>query len=504
MKANVCLLFIATLTSAEVVNAQVLSLENRTTNYINTGETYNYGQIEVGVMFGDGGSPDNLLSISAGSVVSSGRCLMGSGDTGRNNQLEVLGSGSRLINQYDLAFGYKRGSGNRLIIADGGGVECSNGWVGAGYADKGSGNVATISGINSYWNVSNVIGVGLGTSTYRNGVMVEDGGSVTSTHVRISGGGVWSFSNWIEVTGEHSQWVNHGDMSIGYMGQRNSMEISHGGVVTTENSFIGQHGVSNGEDTNNEGDNYVRVEGSGSKWKHSGILTIGNAEDLGGDYLTITNGGEAVAKRGVIIHGTNNSLNLDSGGRLTIGTNFNASMVGFSYNEGSTLAVEGQLTGLSTLEADRRLEAVSVLGDMTVHGTFAAGNSPADSILDGILTIAVDRILEMELGGYLLGEEYDRLTVTETAYLDGTLDVVLLDGFTLSYGDSFDLFNWKDDHANGEFATITTSALTGDLEWDTSELYTNGTLSVIPEPSSLAMAGIVCGLGLVIRRKFML
>jgi hypothetical protein len=95
-------------------------------------------------------------------------------------------------------------------------------------------------------------------------------------------------------------------------------------------------------------------------------------------------------------HYTHRFLDLNEEGKLTIGADFDAAMDGFNYNVGSTLAVEGQLTGLPTLEADRRLEAASVLGDMTVHGTFAPGNNPADSVLDGTLTMGTNGVLEME------------------------------------------------------------------------------------------------------------
>ena len=90
--------------------------------------------------------------------------------------------------------------------------------------------------------------------------------------------------------------------------------------------------------------------------------------------------------------------------------------------------------------------------------------------------------------------------MTDAAYLDGMLDIVLLDDFSLAYGDTFDLFNW-DGGVSGEFETITTSALTGTLEWDTSELYTSGTLTVIPEPASLSLIGLAAG-GLWFTRRF--
>ena len=279
--------------------------------------------------------------------------------------------------------------------------------------------------------------------------------------------------NTVEVSGAGSKWdVTSGVLWVGLSGNntgnRNSLKVKDGGMVST-----------------------------------SGRLIIGHERNYD-NSVTITNGGALIARSGVTIAqsgGSLNTLNLDDGGRLTVGTNFNASMIGFNYNSGSTLAVEGQLSGLSSLEAGHRLETADVLGDMLVHGTFAPGNSPADSIVDGILTIAANGTLEMEVAGDLPGSEYDHLTVTDAAYLEGTLDIVLLDDFSVTYGDSFDLFNW-DGGVSGEFASISSAALTGDLEWDTSELYTEGTLSVIPEPSSLLLMGVVAGLGLFIRRRF--
>jgi len=121
--------------------------------------------------------------------------------------------------------------------------------------------------------------------------------------------------------------------------------------------------------------------------------------------------------------------------------------------------------------------------------------------VDGMLTIAPAGTLEMELGGDLLGEEYDRLTVTGLSILDGTLDIVFRGDFSVAYGDSFDLFNW-DGGISGEFARTNTPDLSGGLTWDTSELFTSGTLSVIPEPSVIALVSVFGGGLWVVRRIF--
>ena len=298
-------------------------------------------------------------------------------------------------------------------------------------------------------------------------------------------------------------------------------------VVNSDHSYGNRLYIKNGAYVRSLGSMYVSGTSSsglpyGWLYSYASITGDGSLLDIGGDLslwsydlpgyseigvgwgvpcsVTISGGAEVSVAGDISIRNTR-KLILGSGGKLTVGSDFNTSMNGFSYSSGSTLTVAGQLSGLSALESGRRLEAVNILGDITVHGTFAPGNSPANSVLDGILTVATDGTLEMELGGHLLGTEYDRLTVTDTANLDGTLDIVLLDDFSVAYGDSFDLFNW-DGGVSGEFSSISSSALTGDLEWDTSEIYTTGTLSVIPEPSVIALVGIFGGGIGVVRRFF--
>ena len=65
--------------------------------------------------------------------------------------------------------------------------------------------------------------------------------------------------------------------------------------------------------------------------------------------------------------------------------------------------------------------------------------------------------------------------------------MTLLNGFMPSAGQSFDLFNGP---TTGVFSQLTLPVLSNGLSWNTSNLYANGTISVVPEPSTLVLFGV--------------
>jgi len=84
------------------------------------------------------------------------------------------------------------------------------------------------------------------------------------------------------------------------------------------------------------------------------------------------------------------------------------------------------------------------------------------------------------------------LSVGGTAHPEGRLEVSLLDGFRPQGGDSFDILNLA--VLSGEFDDISLPQLADGLVWDTSSLYGDGSLTVVPEPCTillLAMASLV-------------
>ena len=117
----------------------------------------------------------------------------------------------------------------------------------------------------------------------------------------------------------------------------------------------------------------------------------------------------------------------------------------------------------------------TVGGDVTnTAGTVAPGNSPGILTIDGSYTQGATGTLALEIGGLIAGEEHDKLVITGTADLNGTISVELTDSFTPAANDTFDVL---------DFASFVNSGYVFDFSqagdessWDTGSFETLGTL----------------------------
>jgi hypothetical protein len=112
--------------------------------------------------------------------------------------------------------------------------------------------------------------------------------------------------------------------------------------------------------------------------------------------------------------------------------------------------------------------------------TLAPGDSPGALTLEGDLQLGHMAVLEVELAGLTQGVNYDLLSITGTADLGGALKVLLLDGFSPQLGAAFDVLDWS--AVTGTFDSISLPPLASGLAWNTSQLYTDGSLSVVASP----------------------
>lgn len=116
-------------------------------------------------------------------------------------------------------------------------------------------------------------------------------------------------------------------------------------------------------------------------------------------------------------------------------------------------------------------------GTAFIEGDHRPGNSPATVTFGGDAAYGGLSRLFIEIGGTTPGSQFDQVHVAGQLALDGTLNVSLINSFAPVIGNSFDILDWSG--LSGSFSAIQLPALSG-AAWDTSRLYTTGTLFVLP------------------------
>jgi T5SS/PEP-CTERM-associated repeat protein len=219
-------------------------------------------------------------------------------------------------------------------------------------------------------------------------------------------------------------------------------------------------------------------------------LIVGSA---GIGTLNVSNGA------GVVVTATNANavIGRDAG---SVGT-VNLSGAGTSFTTSSVFRVglNGQaflnVSGGATVSA--LVLAIGATGEVHYDGNLTGGLSNSGILQPGnsVGTLVVSGTYTQLLGSRLIIEiashsSYDQLKIGGSASLNGTFQVALLDEFSPTFGDTFDVLDFP--FATGKFAALDLPLLTGSLVWDTSKLYTTGVLSIGTNlPGDFNLDGIV-------------
>ena len=127
----------------------------------------------------------------------------------------------------------------------------------------------------------------------------------------------------------------------------------------------------------------------------------------------------------------------------------NNSMTGFTVAGGSSAIIFGDFSGAG----------IHGSGTVQFEGLVNIGFSPFAASFGGDLTFGAASELVIELAGYDVGR-YDSFSIAGDAVLLGELGVELLDGFSLSAGDEFLIFDIAGNRY-GEFRGLRQDGLVG-------------------------------------------
>jgi hypothetical protein len=220
----------------------------------------------------------------------------------------------------------------------------------------------------------------------------------------------------------------------------------------------------------------LRLPGANIVTDNASITFNGSGSNLYSDPTASTN-----ALAGLTTIGQLGSLNvtggrslpltlaLDNQGTINISS---GSMLG--VYAGLTIDHGGLLTGAGTLA-----------GSVSNSATVAPGSASSVLHITGNYTQSAAGNIDFLLSSKTI---YDALKVDGSTNLAGNAVVSDASGFTPALGETFTLLQLASP-ATGSFSTLELPPLTG-LAWNTSNLYTNGTISVVavvPEPATLSV-----------------
>ena len=241
----------------------------------------------------------------------------------------------------------------------------------------------------------------------------------------------------LEITGNGTQDFVVGGNISDFFDPRNVTKTGTSSVTLAgNNTFAGSLSVQGGE---------VIVSGAAAAIDGASSLTIGN-----GGTFTLDEGTVSVSQ-----------VDNSSGGT-------------FNFNGGT-------------------LKTPSVLGTLNNNGgTFAPGNSPTITMVSGDYTQS-SGALEIEIGGLVVGDDYDRLDIAGTLNAAGSLQVELINNFQPTLGQTFTIVTAN--AINGTFNFISPIDDMGEdvfgISYDNQAIYLEVVSDAFHLDGDLTMDGVV-------------
>lgn len=431
----------------------------------------------------------------------------GPSDEEANNRLgngtaTVTGSGSKLESDYGV-YVARTGTGELTVDND---AEVTAKYIRVGYygfdgdGDPANGQVWVKNGASVDATVDDGTGTWAGIAVGNRGgtgtLSIDSGGSVTSSSqifigrqdgsmgtVTVSGHGskMEALSDDLYVGGfeDEERSSANGTYWRGY--GTGSLTISDGGLVKNRDGFVGiydsQHGTSQGSVT------VTGIDSSSVKshWQVTDDLYLGGDENSSGG---------------------NGTLNIEDGAKVTVGDDMRIWANGALNVKSGSITVGDQFVSSGTITGGGSITAGTVA---LTGGMLAPGNSPGQLDILSDLSLA-NTTFQVELGGLIQGSSYDFLNVQGNLSLsDSVLDIILVDSFTPTVGDTFTIVEWTGS-LNGNFSNAASLNFSGvqyalDVFGDRFDLRVTD-VSAVPLPPAVWLFGSgLAGLYGVSRRR---
>jgi hypothetical protein len=280
-----------------------------------------------------------------------------------------------------------------------------------------------------------------------------------------------------------------------------NVEVRGGGELQVTGSFTNASGGSVLADSSVVRFNSAVTNDAGGRVS----LNNGTAYFNGG----LTNNGQVqVSFGGGTVFG---AVTTNSGGKLILSGNSNTTFYdAVDVKLGGELRVSTGATAVFFGQVNQRTGSLFTgTGTKFYEGGLAIGASPGLGMDGGDVSFGGSNGYAADIGGTtactaacatddaLKNTSFDKYIVTGHLTLGGTLKLGSWNGFVAQAGQSFDLLDWGS--VSGSFSSIDASGLklAAGTALDTSQLYTNGVISVqaVPEPQTWAM--LLAGLGAV-------
>jgi T5SS/PEP-CTERM-associated repeat protein len=418
------------------------------------------------------------LSITAGASLTTvladiGHRVLSSG------AVSVDGIGSLWTNTGGIAVG-TLGTGN-LTITAGGAVLNSIGYIGS---QVGSIGAADVDGMGSTWMNAGELNLGyLGTGS----LSITDGGQVSNTSSYV--GGAPGATGTATISGSGSQWINSANMFVGgrdeVTGGDASVLIQDRGLLEVAGKLRvwprGTVTIDGGTlrvDSNKVEvvDGVLRyVRGTLHLTDSDGYILGENGpigEAIGGSAVVFPNGSGLIVDQNLAVP-SNASLTavasaiqanqLVNNGLINVNMASLTTAAGLVNNADLVLidttvegpvsnAVESTVTVLGSVDFNGLVSGSGIFfgpGTANFSGGITPGASPAEVAFEGNLAFNDTNTLYVEIGGTILGSEYDSLSVAGNASLAGIIDVSLIDNFSPTAGQQFTILTANSITDNG-------------------------------------------------------